>query len=105
MCSPLQITPRAVLRLKLRPPSVESAKQLRNQLRLHFQVSRLAPSGLNLPYLICFTDFFICSVSFPEAENALQVSNVDDPCEDGTVGTQDPCKDLSEATHLRCLSA
>ena len=26
------------------------------------------------------------SISFPEAENALQVSNVDDPCEEGTVG-------------------
>ena len=52
VCSPLQITPRAVLRLKLRPPSVESAKQLRNQLRLHFQVSRLAPSDLNPPYFV-----------------------------------------------------
>jgi len=52
VCSPLQITPRAVLRLKLRPPSVASAKQLRNQLRLHFQVSRLAPSGLNPPYFV-----------------------------------------------------
>ena len=59
VCSPLQITPRAVLHLKLRPPSVASAKQLRNQLRLHFQVSRLAPSGLNPPYFVLPTFLFV----------------------------------------------
>ena len=51
--------------------------------------------------LLCFTDFFICGIPFPEAENALQASNFDDRIHannmrGGTVRTQDPCKDLFE---------
>lgn len=53
------------------------------------------------PPLLCLTDFFICGIPFPEAENALQASNFDDRIHasnmrGGTVRTQDLCKDPFE---------
>ena len=44
---------------------------------MHFQLLKLAPSGLNPPYFVLPT-FFICGIPFPEAENALQASHFDD---------------------------
>ena len=57
--APPPISSYAVLRLKLRPPSAESAWQPRDKLRLHFQLLKLAPSGLNPPYFLLPLFFFV----------------------------------------------